>query len=284
MPGGAAVTSDPVAMPVAPLAKIAISMYFAHATPMPTIHELSRQTTYIAAGNQLSTASLAGPVADQRQSYYGLGLVETSSKEMGKVVVLFGDSITDGQHSTIDAAKRYPDQLDDRLKAAGFTRIGIVNAGISGNRWLHDVWGPSGTSRFKRDVLDVAGVTSTIILLGINDIGFSSQPVTAAQITRSMSTAISAAKAKGIKVFMGTLLPYKGASYYSAAGEAKREAVNQWIRSNKNIDGVVDFDRLMQSPADPLTINPVYNSGDDLHPNDAGYAAMAAAIDLATLQ
>lgn len=286
---GAETLSDPVALPVTPLSTVAVSLYFASPTSMPTVHALGRQTTYIGAGNQLSAASIPAATADQRQSYYGVSVVETSSVEPASVVVTFGDSITDGFNSTVDATKRYPNQLDDRLKAAGLTRVGVVNQGISGNRWLNEVSGPSGNSRFDRDVLGVSGVTHTIILLGINDIGFSeaaapTQAVTADQIIASMDAAVSKAKARSIKVLLGTLLPYKGAAYYSAAGEAKRQAVNAWIRNNRNIDGVIDFDRVMQSATDPLAMNPAYDSGDHLHPNDAGYGAMAAAIDLARLQ
>lgn len=286
---GAEALSDPVALPVTPLTNVAISLYFAGTTAVQTVHALGRQTAYIGTGNQLAAASIPAGTADQRQSYYGLTAVESSSTEKTNVVVTFGNSITDGFNSTVDAAKRYPDQLDDRLKAAGLARTGIANQGISGNRWLNDVAGPNGNGRFERDVLGVAGVTHTIILLGINDIGFSvalapQQEVSADQIIASMATAVSKAKARGIKVLLATLLPYKGAAYYSDAGEAKRQAVNAWIRGNRDIDGVVDFDRIMQSPADPLVMNPAYDSGDHLHPNDTGYGAMAAAIDLAKLQ
>jgi lysophospholipase L1-like esterase len=286
---GAEMLSDPIPLTVAPLSNIAVSMYFATATPVATVHALARQIAYIGAGDQSSAPSIPAVTADQRQSYYGLTAVEANSSEPTKVVVTFGDSITDGFNSTVGAAKRYPNQLDDRLKAAGIVRTGVVNAGISGNRWLNDVSGPNGNGRFDRDVLNVTGVTHTIILLGINDIGFpvfipSAPQVSANQITDSMATAIAKAKAKGIKVYLATLLPYKGAAYYTTDGEAKRQAVNAFIRNNREIDGVIDFDRVMQNPADPLTMNPAYDSGDHLHPNDAGYGAMAAAIDLTKFQ
>jgi lysophospholipase L1-like esterase len=289
LPAGAEILSDAIALPTAPLSNIAVSMYFQTPTPVATVHALAREIAYLGAGNQLSAPSIPAAAADQRQAYYGLTAVETSSTEPTKVVVAFGDSITDGFNSTVGAAKRYPNQLDDRLKAAGFVRTGVVNAGISGNRWLNDVAGPNGNSRFDRDVINVLGVTHTIILLGINDIGFSAalapqQAVSVAQITTSMTTAIAKAKARGIKVYLGTLLPFKGAAYYSEEGEAKRQAVNAFIRNNRDIDGVIDFDKVMQNPADPLTMNPTYDSGDHLHPNDVGYGAMATSINLANLQ
>jgi lysophospholipase L1-like esterase len=134
----------------------------------------------------------------------------------------------------------------------------------------------------------VTGVTGVLILEGINDIGFSvepapSQEVSAEQIISAISTAVARAKARGLKVFLGTLLPYKGAGYYSDAGEAKRQAVNAWIRGNTGVDGVFDFDVALRSAANPLVMNPAYDSGDHLHPNDAGYAAMAAVVDLSRL-
>jgi lysophospholipase L1-like esterase len=286
---GAEMMSDAVTLPTDPLSMLDVTMYFASATTMPTVHSDGRQTTYIVPGNQLSTATVFAAGADLRQSYYGLAAVETSSTSASKVVVTFGDSQSDGFASSFDANKRYPNQLDDRLKAAGLARTGVANAGISGNRWLNDFAGPSGNSRFDRDVLGVAGATDVIILQGINDIGFAVDPapfqaVTAQQIIDSIATAVGKAKAHGLKVFVGTLLPYRGAGYFSADGEVKRQAVNAWIRSNSaGADGVIDFEHVIGSAADPSVFNPAYDSGDHLHPNDAGYAAMAAAIDIGRL-
>ncbi|HEY0887957.1 MAG TPA: SGNH/GDSL hydrolase family protein [Ramlibacter sp.] len=288
IPAGAEVTSDAVAVAVAPLTNVAVSMYFAGPVTIATIHPVARQTAYTIAGNQVSAASLAGASVDPFAAYYALAAIETSSTEATSLVVAFGDSHTDGSGSTVDAAKRFPDQLDDRLKAAGRARTGVVNAGIGGNRWLNDFAGPNGLGRFDRDVLDVPGVTHALILMGINDIGFSVSPaptqeVTADQITAAIASAVSRARARGIKVILGTLLPYRGADYYSAAGESKRQAVNAWIRSSSGADAVVDFDLVMRSASDPAVLNPAYDSGDHLHPNDAGYAAMAGAVDLALL-
>lgn len=288
---GQEMLSDPIALQVSPLTDLAVSMFFATPTTVATVHALGVQNAFVSAGNVLSAASIVQPIADGTwQSYWGLTAVEVSSTEKTNVVVTFGDSITDGFRSTVDGYKRYPNLLDIRLKAAGQSRTSVVNAGISGNRWLNLGSGPSGNSRFERDVLNVTGVTHTIILLGINDIGNSiptrepTQAVTVEELTFSLETAISKAKAKGIKVLVATILPYKGAAYYSDSGEVMRVAVNAWIRNNKVIDGVVDFDKIMQSSSDPAVMNPLYDAGDFLHPNDAGYAAMAAAIDLAKLQ
>lgn len=287
LPPGAEAQSDPLTLPVPALGDMAVSLYFAQAAPMPTVHGLALQVAYVGAGDQLAAAALPAAAADQRQAYYGVSLIENLSSEPTRVVVAFGDSITDGAASTVGAARRYPNLLDDRLKAAGFARTSVVNQGIGGNRWLNDVIGPSGSGRFERDVLDVPGVTHALVFMGVNDIGFSAfvpqQEVSAEQILGAIGGAVGKARARGLKVLVGTLLPYKGAGYYSAAGEAKRQAVNEGLRSNRDVDGVIDFDRIMQDATDPLLLKPAYDSGDHLHPNDAGYAAMAAAVDLGKL-
>ena len=285
---GVEVSSDPVALATAPLTNIAVSMYFATATSIPTVHPEARQTAFIGAGNQLSAGTVQG-TADPFSAYFALTAVETSSLELTKVVVAFGDSLTDGSASTIDAARRFPNLLDDRLKAAGFARTGVVNAGIGGNRWVNDFMGPNGSSRFDRDVLGVPGVTHTIILLGINDIGFMVEPapnqeVTAQDIIAATTSAVNRAKGRGLKVLLGTLAPYRGAGYFSEAGERERQAVNAWIRTSAQVDAVVDFEQVLRNPADPSSLNPAFDSGDHLHPNDSGYAAMAAAVNLAALQ
>jgi lysophospholipase L1-like esterase len=285
---GEELLSDPIAFSATPLTPMAVTMYFASPNVLDTVHALGRQTAYIGMGNQLSAATIAATEADQRQSYYGLTVVETASAEKANVVVMFGDSITDGDKSSVDASKRLPNQLDDRLKAAGFARTGVVNSGIAGNRWLIDVFGPNANSRFDRDVLGVAGVTHTIVFLGINDLRnsfrFPAQAVTTDQVIASMATAVAKAKAKGLKVLVGTIMPCKGETFCPASVDADRQVVNAWIRANRDADGVIDFDRVMQNPTAPAEINPVYDSGDHLHPNDVGYGAMAAAVDLAKLR
>ena len=285
---GTELLSDPVPLAVTPLANMAVTMYFAAPTAVATVHAVGRQTAYIGAGNLLSAATIPAAATEQRQSYYGLTAVEAASTEKANVVVTFGDSITDGTNSTVDAAKRYPNQLDDRLKATGLIRTGVVNAGISGNRWINDITGPNGNGRFDRDVLNVPGVTHAIILLGVNDLRnsfrFPAEAVTTDQLIAAMGTAVSKSKAKGLKVLVGTILPCKGEAFCPASVDAQRQVVNTWIRNNRDVDGIVDFDRVIQNPADPTAINPLYDSGDHLHPNDVGYGVMAAAIDLAKLQ
>ena len=280
--------SDPVALPVQALGDVAVTMYFAQPTTVTTLHTLGRQTAYIAQGQQLAAANLVADKAAQRQSYYGLTAVQVASSDAPRVVVAFGDSITDGYNATVDGAKRYPNQLDERLKASGAARTSVVNAGISGNRWLRDVTGPNGNGRFERDVLRVPGVTHTIILLGINDLRSAfrapAEAASADNLKGAISTAVQKAKAQNIKVLLGTILPCKGEAFCPASVDAQRQLLNTWIRSNPDVDGVVDFDKVTHNPADPAAILPAYNSGDHLHPNDAGYQAMAEAVDLAKLR
>lgn len=275
--------SDPVRFKVRELSNVAVSLYIKNKTPRATEHSLGRQTNYMATGNQTAYAKLSGATANQYYSF--TSALDVSQTGRAKVIVAFGDSITDGFSSTVSANNRYPNYLARRL--AGIPSLGhvsVVNAGISGNRWKHDVVGPKGEGRFESDVLDRSGVTHTIILLGINDLGFSAlvpaQNVTATDVTNAMQTAINTAKARGVKVYLGTLLPFKGAGYYTQDGESKRQQINAWIRANKTVDGVVDFDLATRNPADPLAMNPAYDSGDHLHPNDAGYEAMANAVDV----
>ena len=223
--------------------------------------------------------------------FFWLAGVDVSASRQTGAIVAFGDSITDGLGSTIDANRRYPNFLSRRLNAQqGSTPYSTVNAGISGNRVLRDGRGPSGLSRFSRDALGQTGVSDVIILLGINDIGVSGrlpeQDASAEAITGGLATLVAEAESHDVRVLLATLLPLKGtaAPYYSETAETRRQAVNDWIRANRDVDGVVDFDRAMKDATDPLIMSPPYDSGDHLHPNDMGYEVMANAVDLALLR
>jgi lysophospholipase L1-like esterase len=284
---GAEVWSDYAELALAPESDIAVSIYLAGQTPVHTVHSLARQTAYLAPGNVVDAPALMD--AQTLQSYYWLSGIEATSTASHRVLLTFGDSITDGFNSTADAAHRYPNYLSRALQGNPATSsYSVVNAGISGNRVLNDVIGPSGASRFDRDALGQAGVTDVIILLGINDIGFSSfvptQAVSATDITGGLARFVASAKANQVSVYLATLLPFVGAGYYSDEGEAKRQAVNAWIRSNPDVNGVIDFDQLMADPTNPGTLLPAYDSSDHLHPNDQGYEAMADGIDPALFE
>ncbi|MCY1078148.1 SGNH/GDSL hydrolase family protein [Archangium lansingense] len=289
IPAGGELWSDAAKLEVGAGEDLAVSLFLATETALSTMHALGLQTHYVVAGNALSTETLSG--AETRSSYYFISGVDVRSSAKANVVVAFGDSITDGAGTTPDTHRRWPDYLSRRLQSDG-SAVSVLNAGIGGGRILTDAIGPSGVNRFERDVLGQTGVTHVIFLLGINDIGLSAfvpeQEVSVEQMTAGTQSLIDKAKAKGIKVLLGTLLPWKGANpggapYYSEAGEAKRQSFNAWIRANKTVDGVIDFDQALRDPADPLALLPAYDSGDLLHPNDKGAEAMANAVDIRLL-
>jgi lysophospholipase L1-like esterase len=271
-------------------ASVAVTLYAAAAAPIATVHSLGQQTAYVAAGNAVSAEPFpAMEEAAPRLSYYWLSGIDAESASARRVIVTFGDSITDGFGSTVDANRRYPNLLSQQL-TGGDAAFSVVNAGISGNRVLRDVIGPAGESRFERDALGQTAVSDVVILLGINDIGFSGfapeQVASAEQITDGLSTLVAAANADDRRVFLGTLLPFQGtmAPYYSDEGEAKRQAVNAWIRANTDIAGVIDFDEVMGDAQNPLAMPAAYDSGDHLHPNDQGYEVMADAVAAGLLE
>jgi lysophospholipase L1-like esterase len=288
LPAGREVVSDPVRLDVAALDRLTVTLYFATKTGPVSFHPFAIATSYRAAGDHRYDPG-AATYTETSQSWYVLSGVDVTSPNR-RTVVAFGDSITNGSFSTPDADNRYPDELAERLVAAK-SRLGVVNAGIGGNQLLNDApgLGEKATTRFRRDALDQPGVRTVIVLEGINDIGFgelNGAPVTAAQLIAAHRTLIRAAHARGVRIIGATITPTKGVTYpgyYTERGEAVRDAVNQWIRTGCEFDAVADFDRALADPADPDRMRPEYNSGDSLHPNDAGMRAMAAAVDLRTL-
>ncbi len=291
VPAGREVASDAVALRVSPLERLTVTLYFAAPTGPATFHPFALATTYRAGGRHLFDPA-PGAFAETSESSYYLSGLEVSGQHRGDrgAVVAFGDSITDGSLSTPDADNRYPDELAERLVAAG-RPIGVLNAGIGGNQVLTDMpgFGDRATARFQRDALDQPGVRTVIVLEGINDLGFGALAgtlPTAGQLIDGHRSLIRAAHARGVKVIGATILPFKGTiypGYYTEAGEAVRDAVNAWIRTSGEYDAVVDLERAVADPADPDQIRPDYNGGDSLHPNDAGMRAMAAAVDLDAL-
>jgi len=209
--------------------------------------------------------------------------VDVDPVSADSVIVTLGDSITEGAASTANAFRGWPDRLAERL-AAAHSKWSVVNTGIGGNRLLRYGTGPSALARLDRDVLSVPGVKAIILLEGINDIGRGfyppTEPVTAEALIAADQQIIARAHAKGIKVYGATLTPYRGARYFLPDGETVREAVNAWIKTSGAFDGVVDFAPSVADKSDPTTFDLSYNLTDKLHPNDAGYQAMANAIDL----
>jgi lysophospholipase L1-like esterase len=258
IPPGAVAVSDPVALNLPALSDLTINLFLpAQTLTTLTLHSFADATGYDAAGNQLTAATLT----DAHKNFYFQFLKEVDvDAPTGASIVTFGDSITDGAHSLLDANARWPDVLAQRLQANPSTHtLGVLNEGIGGNRILHDGYGPNALARFDRDVLALAGVKYLIFLEGINDIGQSESPtapkdpVTAADLIVGLSQLSRQAHAHGIKVFGATITPYIGAGYASPAGEAMRQAVNQWIRTSTELDGVIDFDKSTSDPASPST-------------------------------
>jgi len=288
IPVGAQILSDPVAIRVWPLQQLAVSIYLPGAAPAATFHDDAEQVNWVSAAGDHAADVDAGAFTTAVPSWYFLsGLVIRSPGATGTVVA-FGDSITDGVGSEVGANARWPNDLARRLDALDAAILAVTDAGIGGNRVLTSSasFGASAEARFGRDALDQPGVRAVIVCEGINDIGLSTSkrhPGTAispASIIAGYRQLIARAHARGLRIFGGTLLPYAGAVYYTAAGEATREAVNAWIRTSGAFDGIIDFDAVMRAPGDPLRLNPGYDSGDHLHPNGAGDQAMAAAVNL----
>ena len=198
------------------------------------------------------------------------------------MIVAIGDSITDGTRSTPNTNNRWPDHLAKRLAQAAGPKMAVLNAGIAGNRVLLDNAGQNLVARFDRDVLSQTGVTHVIVMEGINDIGQGrANPLpSAADLIAAHRQLIFRAHARGLKIIGATLTPFEGAGYWTPEGEAKRVALNEWIRTSNEYDGIIDFDAATRDPNQPTKFLAPFNSGDNLHPSDAGYQAMANAIDL----
>ena len=286
IPPGALVISDPADLKLPPFADVAVSL-FIPAQPIQQVsqHGFADQTSYIVPGNVVGAKTLDSP--KELYAWPFLKGVDVKASDKTAAIVTFGDSITDGAHSTRDANARWPDVLARRLQADNTTSdLSVLNEGIGGNRVLHDNTGPSALARFDRDVLAQAGVKYLIIMESINDIGHATDPtkpydvVTAEDLIAGLGQLAARAHTQGIKVIGATLTPYVGAKYQSPAGETMRNTINQWIRTTSQLDGVIDFDKVTTDPTHPGMFLPLYDSGDELHPGDAGYKAMGESIDL----
>jgi lysophospholipase L1-like esterase len=286
---GADLASDTVAISVNADQDLLVSIYLPTTTGPSTWHQDAQDTTYLStAGNHVGDDSTANyPASSNTGSWFFLAGLDVLSPTATGTVVAIGDSITDGARSTVGGNTRWPDDLARRLNAAsGGTTRGVIDVGIGSNRVLTDAdsTNPSLLKRFSHDALGQPGVKDIILLEGINDIGNNAGTgggaVTAQQLETGYQTLINQAHAQGVKIYGATILPYQGAGYYTSNGESIREAVNQWIRTSGAFDAVIDMDAAMRSSSNPLALNPAYDSGDHLHPNDNGYQAMANAVDL----
>jgi lysophospholipase L1-like esterase len=287
IPPGAVMYSDPVALTVAPLTDVAVSLYLpVQVIRGETYHSYADQDNYMVDGDQTGASTLEN--ATVLESWYFFDGIDVPGGDGGRAVVTLGDSITDGAHSTRNGNDRWPDVLAARLQQDGsLAHVGVLNEGIGGNRVLNDGAGPNALARLDRDVLAQDGARYVIVLESINDIGRFRHPsgpeddVTTEQLEQGLKKIADAAHEHGMKAYGATLTPYGGAGYWSEKGEETREAINTWMRTSGVFDGVVDFDKITQDPQNPTHFNPAYDSGDHLHPNDAGYKAMGEGIDLA---
>lgn len=284
---GTRVVSDPVDLPVDPLALVAVSIHLPEETPAQTVDEIGLMQTWIAQGNQVDASVLQDP--QQAASYFWLrGLSVPRTAGEGGAIIAFGDSITEGYSTTPGTNGSWPELLAQRLQATpGMEGWSVINTGISGNRVLRAGAGDSALARFTEDVLGRPGARWVIVLEGINDINMSimpgmpaSQATTAGEIIAGLDQLVTRAHLHGLKIAGGTIMPTRGLPFYSEDGEAMRQEVNAWIRTSGRFDAVIDFDAVTRDPADPLRLDPAFDPGDHVHPNDAGNRAMADAIDL----
>jgi len=280
---GATVVSDPVALRVPVLADLAVSLYVADTARATTRHALALQTNYLSRdGDFTASRSFA---ADTIRTWLFLSGVDVTNASATGVIVAIGNSITDGAASTPSTNRRWPNVLAERLLRSGTEPPkGVIDAGISGNRVLSPGTGPSALARFDRDVLMQPGVTHVIVLEGINDIGRSAnprEPVSADDIIFGLRQMAERAHDRGLLIYGATLTPASPRPSFTEELEAKRQAINTWIRTSSVFDAVIDLDAATRDPAAPTRFLSAYDSGDHLHPSDAGHRAMGEAVDLA---
>jgi lysophospholipase L1-like esterase len=295
IPPGAPVISDAVDLAVAPLSRLSVSLYFSESAPTDTLHWDGHATAYVVTGNKAPDPEFR-PESTQTQRVY-VSEILVDAPEGGRAIVTFGDSITDGDGSTVDGNDRWPDLLAERLVKESRTPVAVLNQGISGAKVLSDRMGVNALARFERDVLGQNYADTVILMMGINDIGWPGSGLalhdpapTAEDILAGYRQLIARAHAAGMRIVGATLTPFadsfKGSpfdGYYTPEKERLRLAVNDFIRGAGEFDGVIDFDKAVADPMKPGYIRPEFDKGDHLHPNAAGYAAMAKSIDLKLL-
>lgn len=282
---GQSATSDAVALTVAARQRLSVSTWLPKRTPVTTFHWGAQQTAFSVPGNQATAHSLPGAQLLSGRAF--LSAVQVAGPAR-RTIVAFGDSITDGNGATPDRDRRWPDQLAERAQGTA-----VVNAGISGARLLADGMGEKAIARFEQDVLSQPGVDAVVVLLGINDIGWPGSafapheaPATAKAMIAGYRKLIAAARARQVRIVGATLLPFEGAlqgtpyaGHFSPAKDSVRREVNEWLRNSGEFDAILDFDQLLRDPARPSRLRPEFDSGDHLHPGDAGYAEMARASE-----
>ncbi|MFJ2743188.1 SGNH/GDSL hydrolase family protein [Streptomyces sp. NPDC087440] len=293
VPAGGQLSSDPAKLTLAAGEQVTVTLYLRRTTGPATFHAQSFTDSYRATGDHASDGSAAA-FTESTESWYYLSGVDVTGTKQASGIVLFGDSVTDGFASTPNADRRYSDALAARLKSLGKPRP-VLNSGIGGNLVLNDsAWyGERATTRFSRDALDLPGVGTVVVLEGLNDIGYqetTTQPtykpapnITGRDLINGHQELIRQARAKGVRIVGATLLPLGGSDHYGKRAAAASDEFNHWVRTSGAYDAYVDFDKALADPADPERLHPAFDSGDHLHPNDAGYRAMANALNPASL-
>jgi lysophospholipase L1-like esterase len=286
VPAGGEVLSDPAFLRVPDDADLLVTTYVPTPSGPVTYHPAATQNSFFTRNGDFAAEESGASYNEQTSVWHYVSGVDVQGSMAPGSVATLGDSITDGVGSPTGANHRWPDYLADRLLASP-RKLGIVNAGISGNRLLLDIpghgFGRNALARVDNDVLSLGTVQTMIVMLGINDIQQSPHQTDPAQIIAAHRQLIAQARARGIRVLGATLTPFKGWQVYDQTLENTRLAVNEFIRTSGAYDGVVDFDAAIRDPQDPLRMLPAYDSGDHLHPGDAGYKAMAAAVNLGQL-
>ena len=293
IPPGAEALSDSIALSVQAQSDLAISLYSAGDTGTATVHSSAFQTSYVSGPGNFVSNQDGKSFTETTGSWFFLSAVDVVAPEKYAAVVALGDSITDGTATPPDKNERWTDVLARRFLAE-HVPLAVLNAGIGGNRLLTDspCWGVNAVARLPRDVLSQTGGRAAILFEGTNDIGqpdtpagvnnpcLGRTPVTADEIIAADKQIIAQTHARGWKIFGATILPYQGFRGWTTAGEAKRTAVNHWIRTSGVFDGLIDFDAAVRDPANPARLAPQFDSGDHLHPGTAGHEAMGKAVDL----
>jgi lysophospholipase L1-like esterase len=280
---GNAVTSDPFGFSLKPGSNVTITIYYGETSPDVTGHPGSRTTSYIVPGNEVTATNFTN--AAKTDHWYTINGVDVVAPENAAAVAVLGNSITDGRGSGTNKQNRWPDELAKRLRENPATQeVAVLNEGIGGNCVLRGCLGPSAISRFDRDILNQSGIRWLIILEGINDIGGSRGAEGADRIAKGLIEAyekmIDLAHAKGIRVYGATMTPFGGSFYDSPDHQRSWETVNNWIRTSGRFDAVIDLAKAISDPNNPTHLIPAGDSGDHLHPNEAGHRMMAEAVEL----
>jgi lysophospholipase L1-like esterase len=282
IPPGAPMLSDPIDLPVQALGLVSVSTFFPEATGPCTCHVLGVQSVQISGPGDFTRGGFTQAETITQRPF--ISAIEAVATTPTRAIITFGDSITDGYGSTVGANRRWPDILAERLRAANMNRS-VVNEAISGNRVLsygQAMFGDAALARFDRDVLTVPNAGWLVVLEGVNDLGMGgATPPSAETMIAGYRQIIERAHQRGLKVYLATILPYEGARYHTPAGDAIRRQINDWIRRGEGFEGTIDLDAAIRDPANLNKMRADLQSGDWLHPNDAGYKVMGEAVDLA---